>query len=109
MFDLQGFNLLNSDEVTIWNALLKITQTILNVVFNQNMTGQNKVIPQKKKIKNQQQIKKKKKKTKQKYDQCLNCHAKIYTALKGICYFSSYIKQLRDFQCHFNFLHCKMK
>lgn len=60
-----------------------------------------------KKIKNQQQIKKKK--TKQKYDQCLNCHAKIYTALKGICYFSSYIKQLRDFQCHFDFLHCKMK
>lgn len=48
MFDLQGFNLLNSDEVTIWNALLKITQTILNVVFNQNMTGQNKVIPLKK-------------------------------------------------------------
>lgn len=57
MFDLQGFNLLNSDEVTIWNVLLKITQTILNVVFNQNMTGQNKVIPQK--IKNQQQKKKK--------------------------------------------------
>lgn len=56
-------NLLNSDEVTIWNALLKITQTILNVVFNQNMTGQNKVIPQKKKIKNQQQIKKKNKQT----------------------------------------------
>lgn len=76
MFDLQGFNLLNSDEVTIWNALLKITQTILNVVFNQNMTGQNKVIPQKKNKKSTANLKKK---TKQKYDQCLNCHAKIYT------------------------------
>lgn len=59
MFDLQSFNLLNSDEVTIWNALLKITQTILNVVFNQNMTGQNKVIPQKKNKKSTANKKKK--------------------------------------------------
>lgn len=64
MFDLQGFNLLNSDEVTIWNALLKITQTILNVVFNQNMTGQNKVIPQKKNKKINSKKKKKKTQTK---------------------------------------------
>lgn len=54
MFDLQGFNLLNSDEVTIWNALLKITQTILNV------DRAKQSYPTEKKIKNQQQIKKKK-------------------------------------------------
>lgn len=69
------------------------------------MTVQNKVILQKILKKS---TAKKLKRTKKKTTICLNRHAKIYTPLKGVL-FSSYTKQLRDFQCHFNFLHCEMK